>query len=280
MSESSAALLCRRRAPRIIAQEDLELRRRGLDEPACVTHGPALEVLQHWSRALELTFVVASFEEATARMGLRVVADLVREMARIDAFITTVTRLDVRTVFEDNREQMKAIAAGFVPPPLDAPAEPNMERVVAAAKSLLDNCPIAALEQSGAVHGLEEQAHRCRLAFDGLTALVARNSQPLQSAVAAAGQAYAEGRLSIDEVAAVLGSTVPDTVALLEEQGFRRSVAGLRLNAEKRAERLQAIREERLARAGTTTARPEWVAREVIASQRIEDIDARPWLRP
>jgi hypothetical protein len=105
------------------------------------------------------------------------------------------------------------------------------------------------------------------------------NSHPMPSAVGAAGHAYAEGRLSIDEVAAVLAMGVPDAVALLEQQGFRRTVDGLRLTADKRAQRLRTIREDRIARAGATSARADWVAREVIASQRIEDIDARPWLR-
>jgi len=97
----------------------------------------------------------------------------------------------------------------------------------------------------------------------------------------AAGRAYAEGRLSIDEVAAVLGVVVCDAVALLQEQGFYRSVECLclRLSAESRREKLRAIREERLARAGEPRARPELIVRDVIASQRIEDIDARPWLK-
>jgi hypothetical protein len=278
MSQGAPALLYQRRAPRIIAQEDLELRRRGLDDPTDLSGTRAPDGLRHWTRALELSFVFAAAGEAMARLGIEVVADIVRELKSIDDFVSTVTRLDVQGVLDENRQALDEVF-GSNPPPADAPVPTNVDLVVRAATSLLGNCPIAALEQTGARHGMQELSHRCRLAFDGLTALIARNTQPMPSAVVAAGHAYAEGRLSIDEVAAVLGMGVPDAVALLEQQGFRRTVEGLRLTAEKRAERLRTIREDRMARAGATSARPDWVAREVIASQRIEDIDARPWLR-
>lgn len=281
MNQPATAFLYRPRAQRIIAQEDLELRRRGLDEPTDLSGTAELDGLRRWARVLELCFMLAAVEEAAARLGVRVFADAIRESHRIEAFVAAVTRLDAARIAGENEETIRAATGGKVPAP-DTPVDANIERVVQAARSLLASCPIASLEKQGSRHGLEELSHRCRLAFDGLTALVARNSQPMPSAVAAAGQAYAEGRLSIDEVAAVLGMGVPDAVALLEQQGFRRSVEGLRLNAEKRGERLRIIHEDRLARsgAGLTSPRPDWVAREVIASQRIEDIDARPWLRP
>jgi hypothetical protein len=88
-----------------------------------------------------------------------------------------------------------------------------------------------------------------------------RPPDPMPSAVGAAGHAYTEGRLSNDEVAAVFGMGLPDAIALLEQQGFRRTVEGLRLTAEKRAERLRTIREERIARAGAASPRAEWGAR-------------------
>lgn len=76
----------------------------------------------------------------------------------------------------------------------------------------------------------------------------------------------------------MLDLEVPDAVALLEERGFRRSVDGLRLSADARHERLRRIREDRLARGGRPVPSPAYVVRDVIASQRIEGIDARSWL--
>ncbi len=116
------------------------------------------------------------------------------------------------------------------------------------------------------------------MAFDGLTAFVRRHHEPARGAITADGHAYAEGRVSVDEVAAMLGLTVPDAVAQLEAHGFRRSVEALRLTDAERAERLAAIRAERIARGGVPRSSPDLVNRDVIASQRIEGIDARPWL--
>lgn len=98
------------------------------------------------------------------------------------------------------------------------------------------------------------------------------------NAVTAAGHQYADGRVSVEEVAAMLDLEVPDAVALLEEHGFRRSVDGLRLAAEARRERLRRIREDRLARGGHPVLSIAYVVRDVIANQRIEGIDARAWL--
>ncbi len=99
-----------------------------------------------------------------------------------------------------------------------------------------------------------------------------------ESAVTAAGRAYADGHASVDEVAAMLDLNVPDVIALLEEHGFRRSVDGLRLTAEARRERLRRIRADRVAREGHPVLSPAYVVRDVIASQRIEGVDVRPWL--
>ncbi len=97
--------------------------------------------------------------------------------------------------------------------------------------------------------------------------------------MAVAGQAYAESRLNVDEVAALLILPVHDAVALLEEHGFRRSVEALRLDPAARKARIAELAKERRLRSGAPIVDPAWVEREVIASQRIEDIDARPWLR-
>lgn len=96
----------------------------------------------------------------------------------------------------------------------------------------------------------------------------------------AAGTAYAAGGLSVDEVAATLALSIPDAVALLQKRGYCRSVACLRLTSEERQGRLALIRRERCARGGAAVARPDLVRREVIASQRLADVDARPWLDP
>jgi len=126
---------------------------------------------------------------------------------------------------------------------------------------------------------LAKVAHRWHVHFDRLTTNRARNSRPHADALHTAGRTYAEGRLSIDEVATILSMAPQDAVALLEKQGFCRSTAKIRLPEAARNEKLRAIREERIARRGEPNLREDLVAREVIASQRIENIDVRPWLK-
>ncbi len=262
---------------RAIADREAELRRQGFDEPDRVALGQAQEVLGQWARALELSLFFSAIQEAVALLELTTVAQIIGEHDRIDALVRTLSRLDPDRIVEENRVLLEPFRRLHAP--ADAPASVDMGLVVRAAESLLQHCPIAALERAGHDHFLAEIAHRCRLAFDGLVALIARNSQPRAEALKAAGHAYAEGRLSIDEVGAVLALPVPDAVALLEEHGYRRSVEGLRLSDEGRQLRLAAIREERRARSGAPGTPPDLVRREVIASQRIEDVDARPWLK-
>jgi hypothetical protein len=262
---------------RAIAESELELRRLGFDAPDQIAQSQAQGALSQWARALELTLVCSAIQEAVALLGLRTVAEVIRQHDRVDAFVRILSRLDPLRVFEDNRAVLEPLR--HLQPHADGPASPDMDLVVQAARSLLEHCPMAALERAGHDHSLAELAHRCRVAYDGLVALVARNSQPGAEALRTAGQAYAEGRLSIDEVASVLALPVPDAIALLEEQGYRRSIEGLRLTDEARQLRLAAIRAERRARGGMPVVRPDLVRREVIASQRIEDVDARPWLK-
>lgn len=274
----SHAWLCERRAQvKVIAERELELRRLGLDEPTRVAPAQAEDALHHWARVLELSLLMSSVQEAVTRLGFATAADVAREIERVDALVITLSRLDPQQVIEENGDVLAPLTRLQLS--ADAPASVDLGLVVRAIQSLLLHCPIAALERAGHDHAFAELAHRCRVAFDGLGAFIARNSHPHHQAIMAAGTAYAEGRLSIDEVAAVLALSVPDAVALLQEHGFRRSVAILRLSDAQRAERLHVIRQERLARDGVPNTDPHLVSRDVIASQRIEDIDARPWLR-
>jgi hypothetical protein len=277
IDQTHAWMYERQEQVKVIAQSELELRQRGFDEPNRVALAQAQEGLKQWARVLELSLLFASVQEAVTRLRLSTNADVVLQSDRVDALVRTLSRLDPPAVIAENAVALAPLLRLQIP--ADAPASVDMGLVLRAVKSLLLHCPIGALERAGNEHALPDLAHRCRLAFDRLAASIARNSHPQAEAMLAAGRAYAEGRLSIDEVAAVLGMVVSDAVALLQEQGFHRSVEDLRLPEEVRREKLRTIREERLGRDGAPQSRPDHIVRDVIASQRIEDIDARPWLR-
>jgi hypothetical protein len=275
LEETSAWRIQRRAQARVISDREIELRLLAADE---ATEPPSPEeTLTRWAHALELALLFASLQEAVTRLGLVTTADVIREHSHVDALVVTLSRLDPAKVVRENQQVLAPLLR--LQPPADGPASVDMGLVLTSVRSLLLHCPLAALDRAGRDHALAELAHRCKLAFDSLTAFVARNSRPQADALHAAGCAYAEGRLSIDEVASVLSMAPQDAVALLEEQGFRRSMGEIRLSEAARNEKLRAIREERLARRGEPDLREDLVAREVIASQRIEDIDARPWLK-
>jgi hypothetical protein len=90
----------------------------------------------------------------------------------------------------------------------------------------------------------------------------------------ALGRAYADGRLSLAECAGALHVDVGDAIALLQEHGFARLPEVIELSPEEAAEGLAAIRRARLAPMPPTA---DLVQRDVIASQRMEGVDARPY---
>ncbi|MBT9555931.1 MAG: hypothetical protein IV100_07880 [Myxococcales bacterium] len=91
---------------------------------------------------------------------------------------------------------------------------------------------------------------------------------------------YAKGSVSAQEFADVLKLSVPDGIALLEELGACRPIGVMRLSTEERRSKAERLRGSR----STVRENPELdaahAARSVIASQRIEDVDARPWVHP
>jgi hypothetical protein len=252
---------------RVLADQERELRVPGESAP----RDPLLE----WTRALEVSVVFVTAHEAIRALGLRTCADVVARLDEIDHFVETHSHLDPNAVFAENAALLAPY--GNFQYPASAPATGDTADIVRAVQSLLIHFPQQVVSQHRERE--PELAHRCQLAWDGLRSFVARHVHPAGDVVATAGRAYAEGRLDIDEVATILGVAVADAVALLEEHGFRRSVDRLLLTDDRRRERLEALATERQLRGGRPLLDAAWVDREVVASQRIEDIDARPWLR-
>lgn len=263
-----------RRVPlKLMAAQENELRLHELDRSFATV---ADEMLSTWARVLELSLFFASFHDAVNLLGLRTVADAIQHIDRVDALVVTLCRLDTRRVILENEPILRPY--GALRPHANEPATVDTAAVVRSVQSLLLHCPLPELERLRHDHGLAEMGHRCRVAYDGLQAFVARHGHSNRDALIAAGHVYAEGRASLEEVAAMLALQIPDAVALLEENGFRRSVEDLRLGDAARQERLRLIRADRLRRGGEPAASEAQICRDVVASQRIEGIDARPWL--
>ncbi len=93
-----------------------------------------------------------------------------------------------------------------------------------------------------------------------------------------AALAYANGSIELDVAAKRLGLDRANLVAAFECHGFSRPPATIELDPAHREALLARIRKERLARAGKASLDASLLVRDVVASQRIEGVDARRWL--
>ena len=87
---------------------------------------------------------------------------------------------------------------------------------------------------------------------------------------------YRGSKKSAAELATDLDIDLADILAALDEAGVARSLEENRLSPEERAARLAAL--DRRVASGAPTVDEALVRREVLSSQRIETVDARPWL--
>ena len=92
------------------------------------------------------------------------------------------------------------------------------------------------------------------------------------------GAAYKRASISVDDVAYAMHSDVFDALSVIEKLGYCRPVESIELSAEERAAKLGRIRENRIRRGGKVTVSESEISSSVIASQRLEGVDARPWV--
>jgi hypothetical protein len=122
--------------------------------------------------------------------------------------------------------------------------------------------------------------YRWQGALREIRSVAARLDPKVEQAFKSVGEAYAEGRLSLVEASQAVKLPVWEVIPRFEQLGFYRTGEAARLPQEKRDSLYQQMRESRLRRQGQPAPSEERVARAVIASQRIEDVDARQWLNP
>lgn len=145
-------------------------------------------------------------------------------------------------------------------------------------RSVLDACPIDEIEQSAAVLESQDWGHRARVAFDGLQALLFRTDERCVEQLRIAGSAYEKGHISVEEVAKLLAVHPVDALAMLDQAGFHRPIELLEIAADARAKIFERMRTDRLSRSHAFEPSAEMIARDVVASERIEGVDARRWI--
>jgi len=155
----------------------------------------------------------------------------------------------------------------------------DWSQMVRSFDAVVAECPIEGLEDLGTRVDQPSLAHRARNAYDALRAFVRRHDPDHDEVMRIVGEQYRRGHLRLKDAARVLGLSTSDAVFELEQDGFSRSPSAITLTEEDRETVYQRLRVARLHRAGAVIADPDLVERDVIASERIESVDARAWLR-
>lgn len=229
-----------------------------------------------WASAilLELFAFVGCTAEEAERAGLEL-GRFARERPReLVESVRAQCGIDFDRTFSDAARELDLPLGHNEPSGTDSI---QVEDLVRPLETVVAACPIGELSDLASRIGLEGLGHRCRVAYDAIKAFLYRNDVGRKARVALVGRKYMVGALSASEVATLLQLDRPDAVALLERSGFARPVEAIILDDELRGQYLEVIRKRRLDGPPFRSS-PKTVAAEVIASERLEGIDARPWL--
>ncbi len=171
------------------------------------------------------------------------------------------------------------LAQGLPPQVGDRPPLDQMGREIQhSAAEFLRSFPVAVVCDLSRAMGEEALAHQIQVGTEQLSAIYRRMHVPESEQFRIAAMAYAKGAIEIDVAANLLGLGRADLLAALEVNGFTRSPEIIALDDVHRNAILGRLRSDRLQRSGKPSLNRDLLTRDVIASQRIEDVDARRWL--
>lgn len=169
----------------------------------------------------------------------------------------------------------KAGSENIEPPPSLADTK---AQILQSAGEFLRSFPLAEICELARSMGQADLAHRIHTGMEQLQANYNRLHAPASSQFFIAAVAYVNGSIELDVAAKLLGLCRSDLVAALETQGFNRPSDAILLDDTHRATILERLKKDRAQRAGKLHVDSDLLARDVIATQRIEGVDARRWL--
>lgn len=152
------------------------------------------------------------------------------------------------------------------------------DQVLASAGEFLRTFPLAEACRFARESNHEEIAHCIQTGAEHIQAIYNRLHAPTSPQFSIAAVAYVNGSITMDVAANLLGLSRSDLAAALESHGFARPPEVVALDDAHRAAILARLRAERMKRSGKSHLDSDLVARDVIATQRIEGVDARRWL--
>lgn len=235
------------------------------------------ELLKLSTELLELSLALAGFVEAAHQLGIGEHAEVVSRFGEIRQKARQITGLDPVDMVGRHPDLLPPL--GAEPSRRDVFGEAALRSLIRAAASTIGACPIDTLEQIALSLDDEHHGSRCRNAYEGLKAFLRRNDPRADAVARTVGRAYAEGRLSRHEAARILGVSVPELLLFFEQNGYVRPLEVVALEDAEREALLARLGADRAARQGQPAEiSDDLLRREVLATQRIEGIDARPWL--
>lgn len=239
--------------------------------------GKVREFIGATTAFLELFYFLAVATEVAHRHGIRTAEDIASHRDDFFAELRALTKLSLDTVLNENAAHMAALRSKLQSDTGSA-LMPELEKAVSAATSILRTYPVNDLIEIANALDMAEFGSRCQLAYAGLEQFIRRNDEWIEQRVKVVGVEYTLGKTSIEEAATVLELPVAEAVALLEDHGYWRPLENVALDEEARSALYDRLRQSRLARSGKPAPNASRTTRAVVASQRIEGIDARPWV--
>jgi hypothetical protein len=157
--------------------------------------------------------------------------------------------------------------------------EPDWKQLIRSLDAILAEAPIDVIEDTARAIDDPALGYRARSVYDALRAFVRRHDPDHAEMMRIVGEQYQSGRLRIHDAAKLLGVSTSNAVFELEQDGFARPLSAVTLDDRERDAIYQRLRQQRRERTGAPMVDQELVDRDVIASERIEGVDARAWIR-
>lgn len=231
-------------------------------------HVEPRKLLESLLRYVRRDIALLAFADALVASDVRDLADVRRLAPRIHARANLASGFDVLVVFRGSR-----LSSSQSTPSLPDPR--ILRRTIAdRVRSRLAATPLDVVLDLASTLGEPALAHDLRINFERLEALALRASASWDARLRDAADLYLEGKIELPEVARLLGLGAADIAAEFERLGYVRALATLALSETQR----QALAEKLSTHRAKLPFAADRVHRDVVASQRIEGIDARLYL--
>lgn len=225
-----------------------------------------------WAAGLAEGLLEVGVTALPAAPGQPVPWDRVRDLARALTGIDLISELDENAVLADIIQRADPPAPNST---TKLSTETLLTTTTAWCRTILTSVPESLFLRR---LGFERTIHEIESAVEGIRCLLLRHSSETHRLLLVLGRSYAAGKLDLADLEEALNLRREDVLVALEQHGFsRRPASALRAEPELEERVLQRLRQGRRANAPRRIADASRVRRDVVATQRIEGVDAR-WL--